>query len=102
MIHERKLPASEALSVFEPTLVLNVDRAPTGRKNSLTRSLRVANEFVLKSRMIFCSVSKTKEYFLLDDEIANDVTVHIASSGSTGTTPRRGSKMQLEALEGFG
>ena len=62
----------------------------------------MAKELVLSSRMIFCNVSKIKEYFLLDDEIESAVEVQTASSGDTGVTPRRGSKTQLTAFEGFG
>ena len=68
----------------------------------LTKSLLVAKELVLSSRIIFCNVSKIKEYFLLDDEIESAVEVQTASSGDTGVTPRRGSKMQLAEFEGFG
>ena len=69
---------------------------------NLTRSRLVAKELVLSSRMIFCKVSKIKEYFLLDDEMESAVEVQTASSGDTGVTPRRGSKMQLAPFEGFG
>ena len=72
------------------------------RLNNLTRSRLVAKEFVLSSRMIFCKVSKIKEYFRLEDETESDVEVQTASSGDTRVTPRRGSKEQFAVFVGFG
>ena len=69
---------------------------------NLTRSRLVAKEFVLSRRMIFCKVSKIKEYFFLEDETESEVEDQTASSGDTRVTPRRGLKEQLAAFVGFG
>ena len=52
--------------------------------------------------MIFCKVSKIKEYFFLEDETESEVEDQTASSGDTRVTPRRGLKEQLAAFVGFG